>query len=152
MVDSIQIPLKEVCIYANGTETDIDKKLLKALDIVHVQLTEGVDTINQDILNKITPWQNNMLMNTDLEEKIRGYISLTGTIFLVLVIVLGLIPLIFFVFIIISRFYGCCQNESSGNNLFVILFYSIFVFYNSVFLIVIECQWQMERQCRINCL
>jgi len=120
VVEYIQIPLTELCNYVNGTETDIDKKLLEALDIVHLQLEKLIDTINQDIINKTTPWQNNMLMDIELEETIRSYISLGGTIFFALVIVLGGIPVIFFVFILISRLCSCTQNQSCEDSLFVI--------------------------------
>jgi len=131
MIDYIQKPLKEICNYANGTENDIDKKLLEALDIVHIELKRVIDIIERDILNKITPWQNHMLINTDTEEQIRAYMNLVGNIFLVLVITLGGIPVIFFVFIIISRLCGCDQNKSCYNNELVIFVYLIFVFYNS---------------------
>jgi hypothetical protein len=133
MVIYIEISLKEVCKYANGTDTDTDKKLSEALNIVHVLLKKLIDTINQDVLKKITPWQDHMLMDKDTEEQIRGYISLIGTIFFILVIVLGGIPLIFFVFILISRLCSCTQNESNEDNLFVIFVYLVFVFNNSFF-------------------
>jgi hypothetical protein len=119
VVDYIQIPLTEICSYVNGTETDIDKKLLEALDIVHVELKKAIDTINKDIINKTTPWQDNMLLDIELEETIRSYISLVGTIFFVLVIVLGGIPVIFFIFILISRLCSCIQNKSCEDDLFV---------------------------------
>jgi hypothetical protein len=117
MIDYVRIPLQEICDYANGTQTDIDKKLLEALDVVHRQLREIIDAINQNILSKITPWQNAMLMNTDLEEKVRAYMSLAGTILLVLVILLALISLGFFFAIIISRLCNCCKSESSTNTI-----------------------------------
>jgi Fe2+ transport system protein B len=116
MINYTQLPLKEVCDYANGKNTDIDRKLLEALDVVHRELKRVIDTINQDILSKITPWQNHMLMDIDFEEQIRSYISLAGTIGLVLVIILAFIPVVFFVFIMISRLCGCDQSGSCENN------------------------------------
>ncbi|CAF1109577.1 unnamed protein product, partial [Rotaria sordida] len=113
-IDYLQIPLKEICNYANGTQTDIDMKLLNVLSFVHEKLITAINSINNDILSKITPWQNYMLLNIDLEEKIRGYINLVGIIFLVLVIVLGMIPVCFLIFIIIYRL--CNQNENKYNN------------------------------------
>jgi len=120
MIDSLQNPIKEVCDYATGTQTDIDKKLLEALDRVHRELGKIIDTIKKDILNGITPWQNNMLMNIDLEEQIRGYINLVGTIFLILVIFLAIIPLGFAVLIILSRLCSCDRSEPSKNNQLII--------------------------------
>ncbi len=131
MVHNLEIPIKEVCIYANGTQTDIDIELLEVLNIVNVELKKLMNTINQDILSKITPWQEKMLMNIDFEEQIRGYVSMAGTIFLVLVIVVGTIPVIFFVFIVISRLCDCCQNGLCDEDRFVIsaeLHHSVFVF------------------------
>ncbi|CAF1194881.1 unnamed protein product [Rotaria sordida] len=88
-IDYLQIPLKEICNYANGTQTNIDMKLLNVLNLVHEKLLKAINSINNDILSQITPWQNYMLINIELEERIRRYISLVGIIFLVLVIVLG---------------------------------------------------------------
>ncbi|CAF1093637.1 unnamed protein product [Rotaria sordida] len=87
-IDYLQIPLKEICNYANGTQTNIDMKLLNVLNLVHEKLLKAINSINNDILSQITPWQNYMLINIELEERIRRYISLVGIIFLVLVIVL----------------------------------------------------------------
>jgi uncharacterized phage infection (PIP) family protein YhgE len=119
MIKNVQKPLTEICNYANSTTTDVDKKLLDALKVVHEQLQQVIDTINKDILTEITPWQNHMLMKTDFEEQIRGYISLGETIFMVLVLVLGAIPLIFFIFIMISRICACCKNDNDLSVIFI---------------------------------
>ncbi|CAF1107838.1 unnamed protein product [Rotaria sordida] len=115
-IDYLQIPLKEICNYANGTQTDIDMKLLNVLNLVHEKLLKAINSINNDILSQITPWQNYMLINIELEERIRRYISLVGIIFLVLVIVLGMIPVVFFNFIIIYRLFNQNKNEYTGND------------------------------------
>ena len=104
----LQMPLQEICNYANGTHNDIDKKLLEGLDVVHQQLRKIINTVKTDILNKITPWQNHMLIDIDIEEQIRNYMTLAGNICLVLVIFLTVIPLAFGIFVIIFRL---CSNE-----------------------------------------
>lgn len=120
MTSSLQIPIKKVCDYATGTQTDIDKKLLDALDIVHRQLIKITNTIKQDILK---PWENYMLMNIELEEQIRGYINQSGTIFLILVIFLAVIPVGFAIFIILARLCSCDQSQVSNDNQLVIFVY-----------------------------
>ncbi|CAF1147390.1 unnamed protein product [Rotaria sordida] len=91
-------------------------KLLNVLNLVHEKLLKAINSINNDILSQITPWQNYMLINIELEERIRRYISLVGIIFLVLVIVLGMIPVVFFNFIIIYRLCNQNKNEYTGND------------------------------------
>jgi hypothetical protein len=125
MTDSLQGPIEKFCEYANGTQTDIDKKLLEALGRVHWDLTKTIDTIKKDILNGITPWENNMFMNIDSEEQIRGYINLIGTIFLILVIFLAIIPLGFAILIILSRLCSCDRSKPLRNNQLII--YDCFV-------------------------
>ena len=132
IIIDIQIPLKEVCKYANETDTDIDKKLLEALDIVHVQLKKLIDTINQDILDKIIPWQNHMLIHTDVEEQIHRYIKLVHTFIIILLAVLGGIPCIFLIFIIISRL--CCSDgNNSSDDQFVVIMYFNFILIKKIF-------------------
>ena len=114
MLSSIQKPLQEVCNYANGTHSDIDDKLLAALDVVHIELERAVRTIDNDILSKITPWENHLLLNDELEGQVRYYISIAGTVLFVLVIVLGAIPLIFFVFILLSYLCGCDRHDENN--------------------------------------
>jgi hypothetical protein len=114
MLNFIQLPLQEVCNYANGTHSDIDDKLLAALLVVHIELERAINTINNDILSKITPWEDHLLMNIELEEQIRYYVSLSGTIFFVLVIVLGAIPLVFLVFILLSYLCGCDRDDENN--------------------------------------
>ncbi|CAF0996212.1 unnamed protein product [Rotaria sp. Silwood1] len=116
MINYLEIPLKEICKYANGTQTDIDMKLLDVLNLVHDKLIKAINSINNDILSQITPWQNNMLIKKDLEEQIRKYINLVGIIFLVLVIILGMIPVSFLIFIIIYRLCNRNDYESNKNN------------------------------------
>lgn len=119
MIGSLQIPLEEVCNYATGTLTDIDQKLLRALNIVHQELRKIVQTIDQDILDKITPWENSMLMDTALEEEVRGYANLIGTILLTLVIFLAIIPVGFAILILLSCLCNCNGSESSSGSRFV---------------------------------
>ena len=121
MLNYTQIPIKEICKYANGSQTDIDQILLNALDVVHRELSKINQTVRNDILNEITPWEKHLLLDTKSEEQIRGYFNLAGTIIMVLVIVLGAIPVIFFVFVLISRLCNCCDNGSS-DDLFVLRF------------------------------
>ncbi|CAF2561312.1 unnamed protein product [Rotaria sp. Silwood2] len=132
MINYLQIPLEEVCNYANGTQTDIDMKLLNVLNLVHDKLIKAINSINDDVLKKITPWQNHMLINKDLEEQIRHYINLVGIISLVLVIILGIIPVGFLIFIIIYRLCNRNDNESTKNNQLVISIY-LFVISNDSF-------------------
>jgi hypothetical protein len=115
MIDDLKIPLQELCDYANGTDTEIDNTIFDAFNLVHQQLRKLIDTIQNDILSQITPWQNAMLMNKDLEEQVRWYVRLVGTILLVLIIILGLIPIVFFIIIIICRLNRCQRNDSSPN-------------------------------------
>ena len=68
MFDYIKLPINEVCTYANGSQTDIDQILLDALDIIHLQLAKVIDIINKDILSRITPWQDHLLIDIELEE------------------------------------------------------------------------------------
>ena len=112
MIRYIQIPLNEICNYANGTQTDIDQKLFDVLNFVHVKLRKVISIINQDILNKITPWQSHMLIDINLENRIRKYTNLVGVIFLVLVVFLGLIPLNFLIFTILLRL--CCWSRNKS--------------------------------------
>jgi hypothetical protein len=113
--DDLQKPLHELCDYGNGTDTDIDKTIIDALDQVHQQLTKLIDTIQNDFLNHMTSGENGMLINKDSEDQIRWYIRLVGIILLVLVIVIGLIPIIFFIIIIMYRLCHCQRNDPSSN-------------------------------------
>ena len=115
----IQVPLEEVCNYTNGTHTDIDVILLEGLEVVHFELTRVNETMREDILSEITPWNEHLLIDAKSENNIRKYINIGGIVLLVLVILLGAIPLIFFCLICICQMCGCCQNESD-DNLFVI--------------------------------
>jgi len=136
MLNYTQAPIKEVCDYANGSQTDIDQILLDALDLVHQELKKVNDTIKQNILSEITPWEEHMLLDTEVEGIIRGYVSMAGTIFLVLVLVLGGIPVIFFIFILISRLCACCRDEPS-DDLFVIFRFINFII---LFFILLDIQ------------
>ncbi|CAF1126923.1 unnamed protein product [Didymodactylos carnosus] len=71
MIDDLKLPLQELCDYANGSEPEIDDTIFDALNLVHQQLRKLIDTIQNDILSHITPWQSAMLMNKDLEDRVR---------------------------------------------------------------------------------
>ncbi|CAF1156417.1 unnamed protein product [Didymodactylos carnosus] len=116
MIDDLKLPLQELCDYANGSEPEIDDTIFDALNLVHQQLRKLIDTIQNDILSHITPWQSAMLMNKDLEDRVRWYVRLVGTLLLVLIIILGLIPMVFFIVIAICRLSHCERNDSSSND------------------------------------
>ena len=103
MIDELEKPLEELCDYANRTDTAVDNNILEGLDLVHQQLRKLIDTIQDDLLSYMIPYENAMIMNEDLEDRIRWYLHLVGVILLVLVIVFGFIPIITFVFIILCR-------------------------------------------------
>ncbi len=126
MFDDLEKPLQELCDYANGSDTDIDKTILEALDQVHEQLIKLIDTIQKDFLDHMTSGENAMLMNKNLEDQIRLYIRLVGIILLVLVIIIGLIPIIFFILIIMCRLCHCKQNDASSNYRLVHFYFSPF--------------------------
>ena len=113
MITYLNSPLKELCNYNNATDTNIDKELLKALDGLHQVLTKVISTIEQDILQKITPWQDHLLIDKDRESSIRYYLKLVGTIVLALIIALVVIPLIFFVGAVVTRLYRAKHNQSA---------------------------------------
>ncbi|CAF4117852.1 unnamed protein product, partial [Rotaria sordida] len=110
MINSLKAPLQKLCDYADGNDKEIDDTIIKALNLVHQQMNKLIDTIRNDFLIEITPWQNNMLMDKSLEDKIRWYIRLVGIILLVLTIVLGFIPITFFILIIICHL--CCHQQN----------------------------------------
>ncbi|CAF1620621.1 unnamed protein product [Rotaria magnacalcarata] len=111
----LQKPLQEICNYTSGTDADIDREISSALYTVHRTLSKIIDTVNNDILPTMTPWESHMLINQKLEEDIRGYFNLVGTIAVVFVILLGVIPLGFFIVIIISCLCTGSDHGSRGN-------------------------------------
>jgi len=115
MIEYLKIPLRELCDYADGSEMEIDNTILDALDPIHQQLEKLIDTIEKDFLSDAASWQNTLLINENLEGQIHRYISLVGTILLVLIIIFGLIPIFFFIIIILCR---CCrgQRKDSSSN------------------------------------
>ncbi|UJR14761.1 hypothetical protein I4U23_001751 [Adineta vaga] len=113
MIDSLQKPLEEVCRYAAGTQTDIDEKLVQALNLVHRKLVEIINIIRRDILNPITTSDNQMFMNSDIEEQVRQYVKMSGIISLVFVIFLTLIPTGFAILILLSCLCKGNPEESS---------------------------------------
>ena len=128
----IQTPIEEVCNYTSGNEDDIDQKLLDGLDGIHKELKRANQTMREDILNKITPWEKHMLLDLKLEEDVRNYINIGGIVFLVLVILLGVIPLVFFCLIFICRLCGRCQDRSDIYP-FVIFMNDFFYLFNMHF-------------------
>ncbi|CAF3925230.1 unnamed protein product [Adineta steineri] len=87
MIEYLEIPLQELCDYADGSEIEIDKTILHALHLIHEQLEKIIEKIENDFLTYLNPWQNAMLMSESLEEQIRC-------------------PIIFFVIVIV-----CCRNR-----------------------------------------
>ncbi|CAF4202661.1 unnamed protein product, partial [Rotaria sordida] len=61
MINSLKAPLQKLCDYADGNDKEIDDTIIKALNLVHQQMNKLIDTIRNDFLIEITPWQNNML-------------------------------------------------------------------------------------------
>ncbi|CAF1499265.1 unnamed protein product [Adineta steineri] len=106
MIEYLEIPLQELCDYADGSEIEIDKTILHALHLIHEQLEKIIEKIENDFLTYLNPWQNAMLMSESLEEQIRWYVRLVRTITIVLVLTFGLSPIIFFVIVIV-----CCRNR-----------------------------------------
>ncbi|CAF2522108.1 unnamed protein product [Rotaria sp. Silwood2] len=118
MINYLKMPLQEPCNYANGNDTETLDIVIGALDLVHQQMRKLIDTIRNDFLSQITPWQNSMLMNKTLEDKVQWYVRLVVTILLVLIVILGLIPIVFFILIIICRM--CHQLLGANSNDLVI--------------------------------
>ncbi|CAF4454717.1 unnamed protein product [Rotaria socialis] len=109
MINDLKMPLQESCDYAHGHDTEIISIIINSLDLVHQQTRKLIDTIRDDILSQITPWQSAMLFNEHLENQIRWYIRLVLTILLVLIIVLGMIPIIALIIIFVYRM--CCKKQ-----------------------------------------
>ncbi|CAF4094688.1 unnamed protein product [Adineta steineri] len=114
MMNSLQTPLQEICNYASQSQTDIDDILLNALNLVHEYLRKIIDTIDKDILPEILPSDNPLFMSIEFEEEIRGYISSIGTVFLILIIFVVLIPVGFLIFLILAHLCRCDRTESSN--------------------------------------
>jgi hypothetical protein len=112
MIESLKIPLQELCDYADGSETEIDNTIAHGLNLVHQQLIKLIDTIENNFLSHITPWENAMLMNKESEDQFRWYVSLVGTILLVLTIVFGLVPIVFIIIIIVCSWYHYQRKNS----------------------------------------
>lgn len=110
MIDNIENPTEELCTYANNSQTEIDAKLVEALTIVHKELQNLNDTIQDDILKQISPWTEHMLMSNRTEEDIRRYFDIAGIVSMVLVLVLGVLPVLSLVCVLISRLCGCYQD------------------------------------------
>ncbi|CAF2063994.1 unnamed protein product [Rotaria magnacalcarata] len=113
MINDLKMPLQEPCDYANGQDAEIISIIINSLDLVHQQTRKFIDTIHDDILSHITPWQSAMIFNQDLEDQIRWYISLVLTILLVLIIVLGIIPIIALIIIFVCRM--CCKQQRAAS-------------------------------------
>ncbi|CAF1445232.1 unnamed protein product [Rotaria sordida] len=132
MINSLKAPLQKLCDYADGKNKEIDDTIIKALNLVHQQMNKLIDTIRNDFLIEITPWQNNMLMDKNLEDKIRWYIRLVGIILLVLTIVLGFIPITFFILIIICHL--CCHQQNDLSSTYRLVHATHFIFVLNLFL------------------
>ncbi|CAF3915332.1 unnamed protein product [Rotaria sordida] len=132
MINSLKAPLQKLCDYADGNDKEIDDTIIKALNLVHQQMNKLIDTIRNDFLIEITPWQNNMLMDKSLEDKIRWYIRLVGIILLVLTIVLGFIPITFFILIIICHL--CCHQQNDLSSTYRLVHATHFIFVLNLFL------------------
>ena len=99
----LQKPLNEICRLTQGVNSTFDTTLLSALNFLHRDLQKLIDTIRQQILRRISSWQNHRLISVDVEHQIRTYLDLAITLVLVLVIVVAIIPWLFFVLIGASR-------------------------------------------------
>lgn len=94
MIKNLQAPLEEPCDYANGNETEITNIVKSALDLIHQQIQKLIDPIRNNLLSHITPWENAMLMDKNLEDRIRWYVDLVMIALIVFVVVLGFIPIV----------------------------------------------------------
>ncbi|CAF0968951.1 unnamed protein product [Rotaria sp. Silwood1] len=128
MIDSLKAPLQKLCDYADGKDKEIDDTIIKALNLLHQQMKKLIDTIRNDFLTHLTPWENKMLINKNLEDKIRWYIRLVGIILLVLTIVFGFIPITFVILISICYLCRCQQNGRSSKYRLVHATYFILVY------------------------
>ena len=115
MIDYLKKPIAEVCDYADGSETEVDASIFHALDQVHQQLRKLIDRIRLDILNNITPWQNAMLLDQNVEDQVQRYIGLVGIILLVFIPVMGLIPLVFTLLLLLACRQRRRRYEGSGS-------------------------------------
>lgn len=111
-INNLQKPLEKVCNYINGTDTDIDSKIASAFGDVDRALTRIINSINNDILSTMTPWENHLLLKKSLEKDIRRYLKIAGAIAIVFVILLGVIPLSFGFFTIGVRLLSRNRNRS----------------------------------------
>lgn len=111
-INNLQKPLEKVCNYINGTDTDIDSKIASAFGDVDRALTRIINSINNDILSTMTPWENHLLLKNSLEKDIRRYLKIAGAIAIVFVILLGVIPLSFGFFTIGVRLLSRNRNRS----------------------------------------
>ncbi|CAF3515485.1 unnamed protein product [Rotaria sp. Silwood1] len=128
MIDFLKAPLQKLCDYADGKDKEIDDTIIKALNLLHQQMKKLIDTIRNDFLTHLTPWENKMLINKNLEDKIRWYIRLVGIILLVLTIVFGFIPITFVILISICYLCRCQQNGRSSKYRLVHATYFILVY------------------------
>ncbi|CAF1230889.1 unnamed protein product [Rotaria sp. Silwood1] len=128
MIDFLKAPLQKLCDYADGKDKEIDDTIIKALNLLHQQMKKLIDTIRNDFLTHLTPWENKMLIDKNLEDKIRWYIRLVGIILLVLTIVFGFIPITFVILISICYLCRCQQNGRSSKYRLVHATYFILVY------------------------
>ena len=112
MIESLQKPLNEVCTYATDTQTDVDAKLLQALDLVHRKAVDIIDLIKRDVLNPITSSGSQTWMDSDLEKQIRKYTNMTETIFLVFLIFLTVIPTGFAILVLL---FCLCERDQKDS-------------------------------------
>ena len=104
MTDQLAVPLAELCAFVDGKDTDIDAIILDSLSLVHEQITKISNIIETDFLNYMKPWEDHVLLKQELEDQIRYYTRLAGTILLVLIIIFGLI--LVGVFTVIILYHG----------------------------------------------
>jgi len=120
LMANIQTPAEEICHYANDSQTEIDEKLVEALNVVHDQLKNLNDTIQKDILQRISPWEEHLLMSNNTEEEIREYVNIGGIVCMVLILILGGLPVFALLCVLISGLCGC-HRDSFDEYEFVIL-------------------------------
>lgn len=116
MFKDLEKPLAQLCNYANGNESEIDQTIINSLNQMHEELNKLIETVQNNFLDQMTSGQNSALINEDLEDKIRYYIRLVGIMLLVLVIVIGIIPLVFFIIIVICRLCHCQKSGRLSNH------------------------------------
>ena len=107
LFEELAKPLEELCAYTNGSDADIDQLITDGLDLVHRQLVKLIEAVKDDLL----PDEDSMLISGTVQDQIRWYIRLVFIIFLVLIVVSGSIPVLFFALVTLVH---CCRARESN--------------------------------------